>query len=180
MSFFQYCILRIWNIPPVVRIWNIPPVVRIWNIPPVVRIWNIPPVVRIWNIPPVVRIWNIPPVVRIWNIPPVVRILVPACFQPQTDFQCRPWQMVIAVSWYYKKKKHYILRSFPYHDLNLIDLVDQGSQRPTPTPRAIVKYQAYNSDSTPAESQACVPNTGEEHHTENSISRQNNRTMTPI
>ncbi|KAK0065282.1 hypothetical protein Bpfe_005308, partial [Biomphalaria pfeifferi] len=39
-------------------------------------------------------------------------------------------------------------------------IVNQGSQRPNPTQRAIVKYQAYNSNSLPAESKACVPNTG--------------------
>ncbi|KAK0056073.1 hypothetical protein Bpfe_014474, partial [Biomphalaria pfeifferi] len=44
--------------------------------------------------------------------------------------------------------------------LNLGAIVDQASHA-NPPPRAIVNYQAYNSDLTPAESQACVPNTGE-------------------
>ncbi|KAK0063754.1 hypothetical protein Bpfe_006905 [Biomphalaria pfeifferi] len=65
-------------------------------------------------------------------------------------------------------------------EYHLLQFVFQGITTPNPTPREIVKYQAYNSDSTPAESQACVPNTGEEHHIkakqENSTSRQNKRT----
>ncbi|KAI8783453.1 hypothetical protein BgiBS90_015069, partial [Biomphalaria glabrata] len=43
----------------------------------------------------------------------------------------------------------------------------------TPTPWTILKYhdKAYKSDLTPAEPQACVPNTGEENAKENSNKR---------
>ncbi|KAI8794982.1 hypothetical protein BgiBS90_005358 [Biomphalaria glabrata] len=76
----------------------------------------------------------------------------------------------------------YIQRAIAH--LNLSAIVNQASQRqhnanttPTQRQRAIVTYHAYNSDLTPVESQACVPNTGEEHHTDNSISRHTKRTQ---
>uniref|UniRef100_A0A2C9LYJ4 Uncharacterized protein n=1 Tax=Biomphalaria glabrata TaxID=6526 RepID=A0A2C9LYJ4_BIOGL len=61
--------------------------------------------------------------------------------------------------------------------LNLQCHSQSGFTTPTQRQRAIVNYQAYNSDLIPAESQACVPNTGEEHHTDNSISRHTKRTQ---